>query len=138
MLDIGSVSLFLGMLRVPHETYFFCLRGAPEDEEVNMEIVCDIIGQQAYNYMVCHYFTRGSMHVVAFYYQGCANCAAFAAALKPRGLASRVVSYLWHLMSSQLDEEPGEEVSHVPSTGGAETGLAAEDDTGENTTGDDQ
>ncbi|KAG8929552.1 hypothetical protein FRC01_004159 [Tulasnella sp. 417] len=137
--EIGAVSLFLGRLRGPDTHYFFRLRGAPEDHEVDMPAVHAIIGEEAYKYMIAHYFTRGSMHMVAtFYHQNRNDCAAFFAALGPRGLASRVLSYLWYLLNLPLDEHSDEEGSQVHSNGDVDAGSAAEDDAREAAMGSDE
>ncbi|KIO27208.1 hypothetical protein M407DRAFT_23511 [Tulasnella calospora MUT 4182] len=132
VLETGAVSLFLGRKRHPHEHFVFRLRGAPEDVEVDMGAVHAIVGQQTYNYMICHYFTQGSMYIVAAsYYHSQNDLAAFSAALEPCGLASRVVTYLWHLISFHSNDHSDREDSRGTSDGGAEGELAAEDDAGE-------
>ncbi|KIO20787.1 hypothetical protein M407DRAFT_29582 [Tulasnella calospora MUT 4182] len=142
--DIGPVSLFLGtqgkldersslgekiepfILGVPQENYCFRLQGAPEDHEVDMPTVYATVGQPAANYMICHYFTRGSMYVVAAsYLQHRNDRVGFWDALKPRGLASRVLSFLWWLITLQADDRwnfDGPEVADADSrvSGGAD------------------
>lgn len=70
-----------------------------------MLAVYAIVGQPATNYMICHYFTKGSMHIVtASYQQHHDDLDAFSAALKPRGLASRPINFLWWLITTQTDQ----------------------------------
>ncbi|KAG8902026.1 hypothetical protein FRC00_002728 [Tulasnella sp. 408] len=102
--ELEPTPLFLGARGVSHTYYVFRLRGAPKDHEVDMPAVFAIVGQPATNYMICHYFTRGSMHIVAAsYQQHHDDLGAFSAALKPRGLACRPINFLWWLITSQTD-----------------------------------
>lgn len=90
------------ILGIPHDRYRFRLRGAPGDDEVDVKGVREVVGQAAFNYMTCHYFTRGSMFMVAVFYEKHQDDQqAFYAALTPRGLGGHVVSYLWHLLEAQ-------------------------------------
>lgn len=119
------------------EDYAFQLIGAPQDGDVDMHAVQAVVGQHAYQYMVGHYFTRGSMQVVATSYsQHSNNRLAFLAALMPRGLASRVVGYLWHLISHP-DEQPDPEGVQINSNGPADARLAAEGGAVDSTNADD-
>lgn len=126
----------IDLLGVFCEDYVFRLIGAPEDGGVDMHAVEAVVGRHAYHYMLGHYFTRGSMHVVAASYsQHRNNRLAFVAALMHRGLAPKIIGYLWHLVS-YAGEQPDSEGIQINSNGSADARLAVEDDAVDSTNAD--
>ncbi|KAG9011400.1 hypothetical protein FRB90_007325 [Tulasnella sp. 427] len=91
-----------------HDDYCFRICGAPQSETVNLGEVRAVVGTAAWNYMVHHYFTEGSIILVADFYQRFRhNRGAFAAALKPQGMAWRIGTYLWDLLNAGEINGPG-------------------------------